>query len=80
MSEKKPPCISMSECSSSQVKGYGYDPETKTLAVEFKSGGLYHYHDVPAETFGAMREAESVGKFIGASIKGAHKFTKIGAA
>lgn len=78
MSEKKShPCIGMCACESSQVKAHGYDAATRTLAVEFKSGGVYHYHDVPAKTYDDMKASKSVGKFIGASIKGAHKFTKI---
>ena len=78
MSEKKShPCIGMCPCESSQVKAHGYDAATRTLAVEYKSGGTYHYSDVPPATYDAMKAAESVGKFIGASIKGAHKFTKI---
>jgi hypothetical protein len=77
MSETKRPSIPMCNCESSQVKGYGYDADSKTLAVEFKSGGVYHYHDVPAETYGAMTKAESVGRFIGASIKGAYQFSKV---
>lgn len=78
MSEKKShPCIGMCPCESSQVKSHGYDAATRTLAVEFKSGGTYHYHDVPSATYDAMLKAESVGKFIGSSLKGAHKVTKI---
>ena len=79
MSDKnKPhPCIGMCPCESSQVKSHGYDAASKTLAVEFKSGGVYHYHDVPQKTYDDMKEAKSVGSFIGKSIKGVHKFTKI---
>jgi hypothetical protein len=71
------PTIAMQPCESSQVKAYGFDHATGTLAVEYKSGGIYHYHDVKADTFNAMRKAKSVGKFIGASLKGVHKFTKL---
>lgn len=75
--KKSHPSIGMCPCESSQVKSHGYDAATKTLAVEFKSGGTYHYHDVPAKTYDEMKAAKSVGKFIGASIKGVHKFAKI---
>ena len=79
MSEnKKPhPGIGMCPCASSQVKAHGYDAATRPLAVEYKSGETYHYADVPPATYDAMKAAESVGKFIGASIKNVHKFTKI---
>lgn len=74
---KPRPSIGMCPCESSQVKAHGYDAASRTLAVEFKNGGLYHYEDVPPETYDAMKAADSVGKFIGASIKGTHKYTKI---
>lgn len=78
MSEKKPhPSIGMCPCESSQVKAHGYDAATRTLAVEYKSGGTYHYSDVPAATYNAMKASKSVGKFIGANLKGAHKYTRI---
>lgn len=35
------------------------------------------YQDVPPATYNAMKASKSVGKFIGASIKNVHKFTKI---
>ena len=64
---------------SSQVHSIGYDPTSKTMAVKFNSGGVYHYHDVPQEKFDAMRDAESLGSHLGKHIKGAHKFTKLDA-
>lgn len=68
--------IDMKKCCSSQVESYGYNPLTKTLAVKFSSGGLYHYHDVPQETADAMDKAESVGSFLGKSVKGKFEFKK----
>lgn len=67
----------MCECESSQIRGYGYDPTSKTLSVKFKGGGTYHYHNVPAETYDAMKAAKSVGSFLGSSIKGTYAFTKM---
>ena len=69
--------IEMTPCKSSQVKAFGYDAASKTLQLEFNSGGIYQYHDVPASTFDSMKECESVGKFLGTEIKGKFKFTRI---
>ncbi len=69
--------IAMTPCKSSQVQSFGYDAATKTLQLAFNSGGIYQYHDVPAETFAAMQSCESVGKFLGAEIKNKFKFTRI---
>lgn len=61
---------------SSQIAAVGHDPDTNTLAVQFRSGQTYHYHDVPEEKFHGLQKAESAGKYLNAHIKGAHTFTK----
>lgn len=65
-----PPTIDMQACQSSQVKAFGYDPESRTLAVQFISNdATYHYSEVPAEVFAAMKAAPSVGAFFGKAIR-----------
>lgn len=49
---------------SSNVKAVGYDVETKTLQVEFKSGGVYQYKEVQPEMYADLLEAESIGRFV----------------
>lgn len=63
--------------SSSQVSAIGYDAASKTLAVTFKSGGTYHYHDVPSDKYVGLQKAESAGKYLGQHIKPYYKFTRI---
>lgn len=79
MSAKKPerPHIGMCDCVSGQVKRHGYDAATRTLAVEFTRGGVYHYSNVPAKTYNALKQAKSVGAFIATRVRGTHAFTKI---
>jgi hypothetical protein len=74
MAEKK--AIPLCKCESSQISGFGYDAESKTLAVNFKHGGLYHYSAVPADVFAKMQSAESAGSFLHKHIKGTFNFTK----
>ncbi len=74
---KKHPTVAMNAVKSGQIKSIGHDAATNTLAVEFKSGGIYHYHDVPAAKFHELTAAESIGSHLGKHIKGAHKFTKL---
>lgn len=62
---------------STQVAAYGYDEESKTLAIEFKNGGLYHYAGVEPEKFERLRNAESIGRFIHAEVKSQHTATRI---
>jgi hypothetical protein len=67
------PAISISPCKSSQVHGYGYCPDTKTLAMQFKQKGnalsaVYQY-PCPPELYAELEAAESKGKFFGQKIK-----------
>ncbi len=69
--------IDMQPVESGQIAAVGFDSAEKILAVQFKNGGLYHYHGVPQEKFAALMQAESVGKFHAQHIKGKHEFRKI---
>lgn len=57
--------IPMALVESSQVACIGYSAERRTLAVQFHRGtmAIYHYLDVPVETFNAFMAAESKGRF-----------------
>lgn len=37
--------------SSSNLRSVGYDPETKTLEVEFQNGSVYQYFNVPPQVY-----------------------------
>lgn len=76
--KRKQPTIAMSPVkNSSQVASMGYCQTTNTLAVTFKNGGTYHYHDVKPATFNELSAAKSVGSFLHTKVKGAHKHTKV---
>lgn len=62
--------------SSSNVKSVGHDSETNTLAVEFKDGSVYHYHDVPKDVHESLVSAKSIGGFIHSGIKGKYSHSK----
>lgn len=53
------------------------DHDGNKLIVEFKSGGTYHYSDVPTDIFEQMKSASSKGKFLHANIKGKYSHAKI---
>lgn len=55
--------------SSSNIKSIGHDSNQNVLAVEFKDGSVYHYHDVPADAHDALVGAKSVGGHFHANIK-----------
>lgn len=55
---------------SSAFTSVGYHPDTQTLAVEFKSGGVHHYTGVSQDDADALLAAESIGKHFHQHIKG----------
>ncbi len=61
---------------SSNIAHYEYDDKAKRLSVGFKTGGLYHYHDVPNDIVDRFGNAESKGKFLNGSIKGKFKHSQ----
>lgn len=55
---------------SSSVVSVGYDPPARTLDVEFRTGRIYRYFDVPPLVYSDLLNADSIGGFINRSIKG----------
>ena len=68
--------VEMIEVVSSNVNAVGYDKKTKEMFVEFKGINVYTYYDVPEETFNALVDAPSVGKYLNVHIKGTFKYLK----
>jgi len=54
---------------SSSLASVGYQEWTRTLEVEFRNGGVYHYLGVPASVHRALITAESRGAFLNTQIK-----------
>jgi len=61
---------------SSVVRSYDYDPISRQLAVEFQSGRLYVYEDVPSEVFESMKRAFSKGEFFNNHIRDQYRFVR----
>jgi hypothetical protein len=62
---------------SSVIASINYFPETHKLRVEFLSGLIYDYKDVPPEVYKALKIAGSKGRFLNFHIKGKYQFDKI---
>lgn len=69
--------IPMSAVKSSSISEAGYDAATKTLAVKFANGGVYHYAGVTQASFDALGKAKSFGALLRTSIIGKHKHVKL---
>ncbi len=61
--------IARTPVTSKSIQGIGYDPETRTLAVHFSSGALYHYADVPPEVHAELTGAKSIGQHFHAKVR-----------
>ncbi len=61
---------------SSNVESVGYDVDSQTLEVAFKNGAVYQYFDVPQNTFEELRDADSVGGYLAARIKGTYRYSR----
>jgi KTSC domain-containing protein len=62
---------------SSNIKSIGYDPEKQELHVEFGSGQVYAYANVPPEKHQALLAAESIGQHFARHIRTSHGFRKL---
>jgi hypothetical protein len=65
---------------SSNIASIGYDQQTKVLEVEFKSGTVYQYTDVPAVLFDQLVQSPSVGKHFGEHVRSKFASKKVEAA
>ena len=69
--------MNMNPCQSSNIAALGYDEPEQTLAVQFTNGTLFHYSNVPPETYKAMTEAKSVGSYFSFAIRGKFEGVKV---
>lgn len=61
---------------STMIRSFGF--ETSTLEVEFNSGAIWQYFDVPESVFYEMKAASSCGKFFLANIRGQYSESQVG--
>lgn len=54
---------------SSDLASVGYDAKQRVLEIEFRSGGIYRYLEVPAAIHEQLLAAESKGRFFARHIR-----------
>jgi len=59
------------------VRSIGYDAQSNILEVEFASGEIYQYFDVPAHLYNGLMGALSKGQFLNDYIKYNYRYQKI---
>lgn len=62
---------------SSVIASYSFKPEKSELLIEFLSGLVYVYTNVPETVYLEFRSARSKGSFLNRRIKGVYDFRRL---
>ena len=62
---------------STNIASIGYEPDSETLEIEFKTSGVYQYFNVPTFMHERLMTANSVGIFFNAEIKNVYPCSKL---
>jgi hypothetical protein len=63
--------------SSSTIASIGFDEDSSTLEIEFLSGSVYQYFDVPFNIYNGLIDSDSKGQYMNQFIKGHYRFVKV---
>ena len=70
-------CVQRKSVSSSNLCSVGYDGWTGTLEIEFHSGAIYRYSDVPEERYQRLMESTSKGSYFHNQIKHSFAYRRV---
>jgi len=62
---------------SSNIESIGFDTSTKMLEIEFNSGAIYQYYNVPDDIYHSLMSANSHGEYLNDHIKDNYRFSRI---
>jgi KTSC domain len=62
---------------SSSIASVGYDARQKELDIQFRSGAVYRYWNVPSEVHAQFLKAPSKGRYFSSQIRGKYTFKKL---
>ena len=62
---------------SREIEWIGYEEKNHMLQVEFITGGVYQYENVPQRVYQEFLSADSHGRYFESRIKGSYPFRKI---
>lgn len=62
---------------STDIASIGYDEITEILEIEFNSGAVYQYFNVPSNVYANLMAASSHGKFFTQNIKNVYQYSKV---
>lgn len=62
---------------SSNIRSVGYEADIEILEVEFTSGSIYQYFDVPEREYEELMNAASKGKYFNRNIKDNYRYRQL---
>ncbi|HEV2174065.1 MAG TPA: KTSC domain-containing protein [Nitrospira sp.] len=62
---------------SSNIVSIGYDPATATMEIEFASGAVYQYFDVPQPVYEQLVGSASIGTTLNELVKGQYRYARV---
>jgi hypothetical protein len=62
---------------STVIASVGYDPASFQLEIEFHSGKVYNYFNIPLATYEGLMEAESQGSYFCENIRRVGYFERV---
>ena len=60
------------------MRSVGYELRSQILEIEFQSGAVYEYLDVPRKVHEELMSAESKGQYFNSEIRDDYEFVHIG--
>jgi hypothetical protein len=61
---------------SSNIAEVGYSDQDQVLELLYTSGLTYQYFEVPRRVFEELLQAESIGRYVNANIKGHFRYAR----
>ena len=61
---------------STALASIGYEPESRTLEIEFRSGSVYRYFEVEQEVYERLLVATSRGRFFSRHIRDRYPYVR----
>jgi lysyl-tRNA synthetase class 2 len=65
------------DAESTVIKDSGYAPLSNTLEIQFQSGSIYQYFDVPMQVYEELKAAPSQGQYFNANIRNAYQYRRV---
>jgi hypothetical protein len=62
---------------STTMRSIGYDDRKQVLEVEFQSGRIYQYLEIPPAIYKELVDAESKGRYFNSEIRDSYEFVRV---